>query len=83
MEGCDAVGLGDQLVLVPVLSDHDDVVGGCDLLEIWLVRTGLLEIDRQTNLVVWIEKKGQSTICHTKLSERHESEIPSENTFST
>ena len=46
MEGCDAVGLGDQLVLVPVLSDHDDVVGECDLLEIWFVRIGLREILR-------------------------------------
>ena len=36
MEGCDVVGVGDQLVLVPVLSDHHDVVGDRDLLQVWL-----------------------------------------------
>ena len=36
MEGCDVVGVGDQLVLVPVLSDHHDAFGDCDLIQVWL-----------------------------------------------
>ena len=67
MEGCDVVGVGDQLVLVPVLSDHDDVLGECDLLEVWVVRIGLCERLRPSTKQKTEEDSANNTmICGTQ-----------------